>query len=97
MEERTARDDRSGRGDENTAADVSHKVDDPGDLVARFFGKADIGRRGNRDKREGNREHLKNSQPGCKAEGHVERKVRGRVIKREGEAGKAERSHISRW
>src|SRR3984957_1404826 len=97
MEKRTVRDDGSGRGNENTAAYVANEVDDSRDLVARFFWKSDISRSGNGDKREGNREHLKNSQPGCKTEGHVERKVRRSVIKREGEAGEAECSHISRW
>src|SRR5271169_4718530 len=97
MEKRTVRDDRSGRCNENTAAYVANEVDDSRDLVTRFFWKSDICRSGNGDKREGNREHLKNSQPGCKTEGHVERKVRGSVIKRDGEASEAECSHISRW
>src|SRR5258708_7088665 len=96
MEEGTVGDDRSCDGNENTAAYVSHKIDDPGDLIARFLGKSNISRGSNSDESEGNREHLKNSQPGSKTEGHTEREVGGGVIERTGEADKTERSHISR-
>ena len=96
VEERTVGDDCSGNGNEDAAANVANKVDDPRDLIARLFRKSDIGRGGDGDEGERNREHLKNSQPGGKTEGHGEREVRGGVIERAGEAGETECSHISR-
>src|ERR1700727_1885061 len=86
--ERTIGDDCPGNGNEDAAAYVSHKVDNPRDLIARFFRKSDIGRGGDSDERERNREHLQNSQPGGKTEGHGKREVRGRVIERAGETSK---------
>src|SRR5271168_3076710 len=73
VEERTVGDDRSSDGNEDTAANIANEVDDPGDLIARLFRKSDISRGGDGDEGERNREHLKNSQPGGKAEGHGER------------------------
>src|SRR5271163_766174 len=96
VEERTVGDDRSSDGNEDTAADVANEVDDPRDLIARLFRKSDISRGGDGDEGERNREHLKNSQPGGKAEGHGEREVRRGVIERAGEAGETKCSHVSR-
>src|SRR5271170_1960685 len=96
VEERTVGDDRSSDGDEDAAANVANEVDDSGDLIARLFRKSDISRVGDGDEGERNGEHLKNSQPGGKTEGHGEREVRGGVIERAGEAGETECSHVSR-
>src|SRR5271154_3135893 len=96
VEERTVGDDRSSDGNEDTTANVANEVDDPRDLIARLFRKSDISRGGNSDEGERNREHLKNSQPGGKAEGHGEREVRGGVIERAGEADETECSQVSR-
>src|SRR5580698_11120215 len=96
MDERTIGDDCSGGRDEDAAAYVANKVDDPGDLIARLFRKSNICRGGDGNEGERNREHLKNSQPRGKTKGHREREVRGGVIERAGEAGEAKRSHISR-
>ena len=96
VEERTVGDDRSSDGDEDTAANVANEVDDSGDLITRLFRKSDISRGGDGNESERNREHLKNSQPGGKTEGHGEREVRGGVIERAGEADETECSHVSR-
>jgi hypothetical protein len=68
----------------------------PRDLIARLFRKSDISRGGDGDEGERNREHLKNSQPRGKTEGHGEREVRGGVIERAGEADETECGHVSR-
>jgi hypothetical protein len=96
VKERTVGDDRSSDGNEDTAANVANEVDDPRDLIARLFRKSDISRAGDGDEGERNREHLKNSQPGGKTEGHGEREVSGSVIERAGEAEETECSHVSR-
>src|ERR1700758_803562 len=94
MEERAVSDNGPGNGNEDAAAYVSYKVDDPGDLIARFFRKPDIGGGGNGDEGERDGKHLKNSQPGGKGEGHGKREVCGGVIECGGETSKAKRCHI---
>src|SRR5258705_1579875 len=96
VEERTVGNDRSSNGDEDTAANVANEVDDPRDLSARLFWKSDISRGGDGDEGKRNREHLKNSQPRGKTEGHSEREMRGGVIERAGEADETECSHVPR-
>ena len=83
MKERAVGDDCSSDRDEDAAANVANEVDDSRYLVARLFRKADIGRSGDGDEGERNREHLKHSQPRGKTKGHGEREVRGGVIERD--------------
>src|ERR1700723_8424 len=76
VKKRAVGNDRSGDGDENAAANIADEIDNPRNLVTRFFRKSDIGRICDGDECERNRKHLKNSQPGSKTEGHSQSEVR---------------------
>ena len=62
--ERAAGDLRIGDGDQDAAADVAGEVDEARNLVALLLGHAHVGRVGDGDEAEGQRQHLDDAQPG---------------------------------